>query len=496
MHGVSSAFVAEFSIVRYPLQYQIMLPLGAVAAVSLLAVAILNARWATRETQDSIDQQLQGVVRVLSTSSFPLTDTVLRQMRSLSGAEFVLVGENGRPRSASLPALAEKLPSVKPAADIEGMILGPPIELDDKTFFHSAIRLKRQLDLNDDGVLHVLFPRDQYNAAWRGAFLRPLVVGIAAVIALALVAQWIASRISRNLAELGAGVQRLADGDYLPVALPERSDEVRDLAESINQTATRLADYEQHIRQTEQVRTVAMLGAGLAHEMRNAATGCRLAVDLHSENCPHAADDDTLAVAKSQLKLMESRLQRFMQLGRSTPEAHKRVLDLKELIDELLPLVLPAARHAGVNVSWEPGNEPCEITGDSDSLGMVIINLLLNAIEAVHKGRADVAANSSDNVTPADVAIRLEPQDNRFAVLEVSDTGPGLSAEITDSLFRPFVTTKAEGVGLGLAVAQQVAIEHGGEILWSQGQGSTRFKLRLPMAARIAEVSERNALHV
>lgn len=475
---------------RYPLQYQIMFPLGAVAAVSLLAVAIVNARWATRETQAAIDQQLQGVVRVLSTSSFPLTDTVLRQMRSLSGAEFVLVDENDRPRTASLPALAEKLPSVKPAADIEGMILGPPIELDDKTFFHSAILLKRQLDLNDDGVLHVLFPRDQYNAAWRGAFLRPLLVGVAAVIALALVAQWIASRISRNLAELGVGVERLAAGDYSPVSLPERNDEVRDLAEAVNQTAAKLADYEQHIRQTEQVRTVAMLGAGLAHEMRNAATGCRLAVDLHSENCPHAAEDDTLAVAKSQLKLMESRLQRFMQLGRSTPEAHKRLLSLKQLVDELLPLVLPAARHAGLNISWEPRKETCEILGDPDSLGMVIINLVLNAIEAVQKGSVDGAVNS------ADVTIRLDAQDARLAVLEVRDNGPGLSAEITDSLFRPFVTTKAEGVGLGLAVAQQVAAEHGGEILWSQGQGSTRFKLCLPLAAKIAEVSERKALHV
>jgi signal transduction histidine kinase len=477
--------------VRYPLQYQIMLPLGAVAAVSLLAVAIINARLATLGTQDAIDRQLQGVVRVLSTSSFPLTDTVLRQMRELSGAEFVLVGENGQPRSASLPALAEKLPSVKPAADIEGMILGPPIELDDNTFFHSAILLKRQLDLNDDGELHILFPRDQYNAAWRGAFLPPLMIGVAAVIALAMVTQWIASRISRNLAKLGVGVQRLAGGEFTPVEMPQRNDEVRDLTEAVNQTAARLTEYEQHIRQTEQVRTVAMLGAGLAHEMRNAATGCRLAVDLHSEMCPHAAVDDTLLVAKSQLKLMENRLQRFMQLGRSTPETHKRVLELNQLVDELLPLVLPAARHAGVIVSWKPNCEPVQIEGDPDSLGMVIINLLLNAIEAVQKGRTGTV-----DITGSKVELQLQAEDAKSAVLEVSDTGPGLPAEIFDSLFKPFVTTKAEGVGLGLAVAQQVAADHGGEILWSQEQEITRFRLRLPLAARNAEVTERNGAHV
>jgi signal transduction histidine kinase len=306
-----------------------------------------------------------------------------------------------------------------------------------------------------------------------------------------VVTQWIASRISRNLAKLGAGVQRLAGGEFTPVEMPQRNDEVRDLTEAVNQTAARLTEYEQHIRQTEQVRTVAMLGAGLAHEMRNAATGCRLAVDLHSETCPHAADDDTLFVAKSQLKLMENRLQRFMQLGRSTPDTHKQVLDLNQLVDELLPLVLPAARHAGVVVSWEPNSEPIRIEGDPDSLGMVIINLLLNAIEAVQKGRTGTAGD-----TEGKVAIRLQAEDARLAVLEVSDTGPGLPAEISDSLFKPFVTTKAEGVGLGLAVAQQVAADHGGEILWSQDQEFTRFRLRLPLAARNVEVTERNRVHV
>jgi two-component system sensor kinase FixL len=189
--------------------------------------------------------------------------------------------------------------------------------------------------------------------------------------------------------------------------------------------------------------------------------------------------------------LMENRLQRFMQLGRSTPETHKRVLELNQLVDELLPLVLPAARHAGVIVSWKPNCEPVQIEGDPDSLGMVIINLLLNAIEAVQKGRTGTVDS-----TGSKVELQLQAEDAKSAVLEVSDTGPGLPAEIFDSLFKPFVTTKAEGVGLGLAVAQQVAADHGGEILWSQEQEITRFRLRLPLAARNAEVTERNGAHV
>ena len=132
--------------------------------------------------------------------------------------------------------------------------------------------------------------------------------------------------------------------------LPQRDDEVHDLVVAVNQTASKLREYEQHVRQTEQMRTVAMLGAGLAHEMRNAATGCRLAVDLHAENCSLSAADDSLAVAKSQLQLMENRLQGFLQLGREESKTQTQRLDLSAIVGELVPLVLPAARHAGVTI--------------------------------------------------------------------------------------------------------------------------------------------------
>ncbi len=454
-----------------------MLPLAAVAVASLLAVGAINAWLATEETQASIDRQLQGVVRVLAASNFPLTDAVLRQMRDLSGAEFVLIGDGGQQVSASLPAIADQLPITDVVDASEKIALGSQISLADKTYFHSAIQLKRPLEAGDSSALHVLFPRERYDAAWRSAFLPPLVVGVIAVIAVALVTQWIANRISRNLARLGAGVQRLAGGEFTPLDLPARDDELRDLAVAVNQTATRLSEYEQHVRQTEQVRTVAMLGAGLAHEMRNAATGCRLAVDLHAENCPIAAGDDTLSVAKSQLQLMESRLQRFLQLGRGQPAPIKQSLDLNQLVEELLPLVLPAARHGGVTVDWQRADEETSVLADADSLGMVIVNLLLNAIEAAQKQAT--RANS-----PARVSVSMTRDSSGNAELEVSDSGSGLTEGVAKNLFQPFVTTKAEGVGLGLAVARQVAMEHGGDIRWSRQQGQTRFRLSLPLAEK------------
>jgi signal transduction histidine kinase len=471
---------------RLALRFQILLPLAAVAVASLLAVGAINARLATRETQAAIARQLEGVVNVLASSNFPLTDSVLKQMNGLSGAEFVLAGRGGEILSSSQPALAESLPSPDERIAYSQIALGPQISIGDAAYFHSVLPLKRPLEDSGDSVLHILFPLKRYNEAWRSAFLPPLVVGVLTIVAVTLVTNWIAGRISRNLAALGSSVQLLAAGDFKPLAVPQRDDEVRDLTLAVNQTAAKLSEYEQHVRQTEQMRTVAMLGAGLAHEMRNAATGCRLAVDLHAEACPTSADDDTLAVARSQLQLMENRLQGFLQLGRGQFCAESQKLDFAALVNELVLLVLPAARHAGVKINLQAIENEVIVLGQREALAMVVVNLLLNAIEA--------AQRNSGSQELSEVSIVLSQDVSGFAELKVSDSGLGLSPELGEKLFQPFVTTKPEGVGLGLAVAQQVAASHSGEICWSREGERTSFCLRLPIIVQ-EKTAERNGAH-
>jgi C4-dicarboxylate-specific signal transduction histidine kinase len=208
---------------------------------------------------------------------------------------------------------------------------------------------------------------------------------------------------------------------------------------------------------------------------------------LHAESCPLAATDDTLTVAKGQLQLMESRLQSFLQLGREPSYSENKLLNLAELVEELLPLVLPAARHADVKVDWQSSDNEVLVLGRRETLGMVIVNLLLNAIEAAQKH--DFPGVESH------VGIELKQDLTGNVELVVSDTGGGLEAEVADNLFKPFVTTKPEGVGLGLAVAQQVAQAHGGKLSWTRDGNHTRFLLRLPVAAG-ANSTERNGIHV
>jgi len=482
-----------------------MLPLLVVAIASLLAVGAFNYSLARRQTESRIEQQLQGVVTVLSKSSYPLTGTVLQQMGGLANAEFVLTDLDGSINASGRALKLDKFPaSAHIANSAEDVRLGTELVLDGKTYFHSSARVRGRPRANEEGVLHVLFAKDEFDAAWRAAFFPSVFVGMVTIVAVALVTHLLARRISQVLSRLGLEVERLAEGDFSPVKQPQWNDEAQDLAIAINRTAGRLAEYETALRQTERLRTVAMLGAGLAHELRNAATGCRLAVDLHAESCSGSesgtrnGNEESLQVARRQLSFMESRLKQLLQLGRQSEAAStadpttddsmpspdetsvRQIIDLSRLVSESVSLIEPAARHAGVKLRWSPPEERAFVRANSDLLGQAVMNLLLNALDAAsrsHTGAQQQPASKADDFVR--VSLQVSQQE---VELTVTDSGDGPPRELATKVFDPFVTTKPEGVGLGLAVAKRVVESYNGQIAWKRAANNTLFVVRLPIA--------------
>jgi signal transduction histidine kinase len=144
---------------------------------------------------------------------------------------------------------------------------------------------------------------------------------------------------------------------------------------------------------------------------------------------------------------------------------------LRDLVQEAVELLRPQCRHAGIDLEWTPPAGGCPIVGDPGQMGQLILNILSNAVEAAGPGGQVQVCLTPVPGTPPDV--------DRYH-LDVLDTGPGPPAEIADRLFEPFVTGKPEGVGLGLAVARQVAAAHTGRISWSRIEDRTRFRIELP----------------
>lgn len=453
---------------RWPLRNQIIVPMALVMLGTLAGASVLNAWLSARRVRAQIERQLRDVTRTSADSNFRLTDPILRQMQGLSGAEFVLMDDSNVILASSMPKdVLSQLPLQEPTDQWSQLTLGDAIRIDDGRYFHAAVRMQRRSVPSQDGVLHILYPEQSYREAWLGAVFPPLVVGGAALVLVVVLAAVIASRVSRPLARLRGQVEHIAEGDFQPLPLPGRDDEVLDLAKSINRMANMLARYEEEVRTNERLRTLGQLGSGMAHQMRNSATGCRMALDLHRRECPSESDSESLDVAARQLALMEKYLQRFLSLGHASPKPHEQV-DLTQLVDNVLPLVRPAARHVGVELQWAGSDKPCIIQGDVDALEQLAVNLLLNAIEA---------ATQADERR---VSASVSPSSAGGVTMEIFDSGKGPAPEIQDTLFDPFVTNKADGTGLGLSVANEIAEQHGGKIGWERREGMTCFVVDFP----------------
>jgi signal transduction histidine kinase len=478
---------------RWSLRYQLLLPL-LMLLVGVVGMSAWTALASAERAGDLIDERMHRIADTVDKVkiSYDQKD-ILSSMKGLSGAEFLLCGKDRKPlkdakgqawttlavNAAELDEFDDTLP--EPKKEWPALSQRPRVKIAGQTYFSHGIPLHRP-----DQVLYVFFPESLWrDAVWEA--VRPsLVVGVIGGLASLILMVAVAQRLSRRFQELERRTRQIAQGDFSPMSLPRRNDELRDLARSVNEMAGQLAQFQETAKKTERLRLLGQVSGGLAHQLRNGVTGARLAVQLHARSCNGhpsppslslAADAEALDVALRQLALLELHLKRFLDLGKAS-EIQKQRCDLLKLLDETVTLLQPQCRHADIKLDWHAPTDLTEPTlqADRGQLSQMFLNLLTNAIEAAGPGGM--------------VEVVLERTPNRPTAIriEVRDSGPGPAPEVAARLFEPFVTGKPEGVGLGLAVARQVAEAHGGSIQWRRENHRTCFAVELPIQATRVQV--------
>ncbi len=222
----------------------------------------------------------------------------------------------------------------------------------------------------------------------------------------------------------------------------------------------------QYLR-AEQMAAVGQVAAGVAHELRNPLTSIKGLVQVNlREAAGHRPLAEDLAVIEHEIRRMERTLRTFLDFARP-PQPDRRRLDLTAVMDRVLALVGGRARKQGVSLRAHRPDAPARVEADQDQLLQLLLNLVLNALDAMPRGGA--------------VEVDVRPPRDGHVEVHVRDTGPGIAPHILPRVFETFVSSKETGVGLGLPVSRRIAEDHGGTLsAYNLPEGGACFVLRLP----------------
>jgi len=228
------------------------------------------------------------------------------------------------------------------------------------------------------------------------------------------------------------------------------------------------------VRRADRLVTIGQLAAGVAHEL-NEPLGNILGFAQLANKSPNLSEQTRSDIEKIEKASLYAReiIRKLMLFSRQAP-ARKVDVDLRNVIEDSLSLLKARCDTAGIKVAMELGSELGLIQGDPSQLQQVIVNLAVNAIQAMPAGGT------------LTIKTLLEPNSQ---CMIVEDTGSGIAPGDIKNVFLPFFTTKevGEGTGLGLSVVHGIVTSHGGSVhVESKVDSGTRFKVRLP-----AQVNER-----
>lgn len=355
--------------------------------------------------------------------------------------------------------------------ETSGVIRGASGEADDETVH--ALPLSDQ-DKQLHGVLLIFNSRRLYVELRQHIRSAALLAGGAGIVLAILLSGWAAARVTRPVEQLAAAAREVAAGNWNARVQVTSADELGALAESFNRMTAELLEQRERLVQAERVAAWRELARRLAHELKNPLFPLQLTVEnllRARQQSPHQFEEvfregaSTLLAEIANLKTIVARFSEFSKM----PHPQMQPVELNEAVrngSRLFQAQLKTRSSLGIECKLDLDDNLEPIAADSELLHRALSNLIVNAMDAMPEGGT--------------LTLRTLQEGER-AILEVSDTGAGLTPEECERLFTPYYTTKAHGTGLGLAIVQSVVSDHGGRItVHSEAGAGTTFRIELP----------------
>jgi signal transduction histidine kinase len=282
--------------------------------------------------------------------------------------------------------------------------------------------------------------------------------------------------VQRPMVELQQKIAQLGEGNLdVAVSFARRNDEIGDLGRNFNQMVEQLRESRQeieHLHRTQMSRaehlaTLGELATGLAHEIRNPLAGIAGVIEIIGRDLPETSPARAVVKdVRQEIARINHIVTDLLQTARPHPP-QVRKSDLNTTVEHAVMLGRQQAMAKAVEIVLREEPTLPEVEHDSEQIHQVLLNLLLNALQATD-GRGTIT-----------VSLR---RTTGFAVVEVADTGRGIAPEHLPNIFRPFFTTKGDGTGLGLSLVRRIVEDHHGKVEVSStvGKGTT-FMVMLPL---------------
>ena len=249
----------------------------------------------------------------------------------------------------------------------------------------------------------------------------------------------------------------------------------------INTDITEKKRMESQFLRTQRMESIGTLAGGIAHDLNNVLSPILMAIDMLQLKTTDEASKKWLDVLRTNAERGGDMVRQVLSFARGV-EGERVALQPKHLIKEIVK-ILRETLPKSIEISFQIPNDLWIISADATQMHQVLMNLCVNARDAMPEGGSIAIKAENVFVDENYARMHLEAKPGRFVVISVADTGPGMTPEIQSRIFEPFFTTKemTKGTGLGLSTALTIVKSHGGFInVYSELHKGSRFTLYLP----------------
>ncbi len=330
--------------------------------------------------------------------------------------------------------------------------------------FFSSVRVEDE----QIGVFHITLTNETYLQVIRIAWIKMMLLGLFVIVIGIAGAFLLGVQISRPIKELVKGAESVSGGNFNWDVNIRSRDEIGILSTAFKNMTERLDINIKSRINSEKMAVIGQLSSVLAHEIKNPLEPIKGSAELLKIYYPEEEQILKFAgIIQEEVLRLISFIDNFLDFARPRDPEFKEV-NLNTLINKTFLLLEKLVHDNKIDVEFSLEGELPPVRGDASMLKQVVLNVVLNAIQAVKKNHGYIKVVTSHN--------------GSMAELKITDHGTGIEKEVLDSIFDPFYTTKAEGSGTGLTTSLRIIEQHGGEIIIESEPGMmTMVQILLPL---------------